>query len=144
FGPRMNRDVALREHRYAADAAVRLERVQMNVQQRGAGGLDTFDERSLDVLKVVEPFSAVDIDDVVRGGSANAVLLDEEVVRNVARTRSGGFLLCSRPRNLAHRSATYQVFLLGGLWSVQTHPQLEEGVVRHGVLPNQQMIGGSF
>jgi hypothetical protein len=32
-----------------------------------------------------------------------------------------------------------KIFRLGGVQFDWAHPQLEEGVVRHGVLPNQQM-----
>src|SRR5690606_18304089 len=130
FRPRMDRDMAFGEHSDAADAAVRLERVQMHVQQRRSGRVHAVDQRALDVLEIVEPFSAVDVDDEVRPGAAYPVLLDEEVVYGFRRTL-GTVFLRTRPLVLAG-GFRLQVFLLGGLWSVQTHPQLEEGVLRHG------------
>jgi len=35
------------------------------------------------------------------------------------------------------------IFRLGGIQFDWAHPQLEEGVARHGVLPNQQMKAAS-
>ena len=53
FRPSVDRDVALGQHRHAGDA-VRLEMVQMDVQQRRARRIDAAAQRRLDQIDVVE------------------------------------------------------------------------------------------
>ena len=47
--------------------------VQVNVQQRRARRFNAAPQRLLDMIDVIEPFAAVQIDDQVHAGAANAV-----------------------------------------------------------------------
>src|SRR5690606_33730493 len=67
------------EHRHAAHAAIRLERVQVNVQERRSGGLHAVHERLLDVLEVIEPLGLVEVDDQMRARAFHPIDLDEMV-----------------------------------------------------------------
>ena len=49
------------------------ETVQMDMQQRRAGGGDALAQRLLDVLDVIEPLAAIDVDDQMRARAAHAM-----------------------------------------------------------------------
>src|SRR5262245_1095870 len=128
--PGMDRDVALGEHGHAGDTAVRLEVVQVHVQQRGAGGGDAAAQRVLDVIDVVQPIGLVEVDDEMRAGAPHPVPHHEMIVALLGPYRSGGLARGAR--------ADRRVFLSGGTWGPQARPQLEEGVLAHAVLPHQR------
>ena len=69
-----------RQHRHTRDPAVRREVVQVDVQQRGVGGLYGLAERRLDMGELVEPFGADQVQDQMGAGEALAVALDKEVL----------------------------------------------------------------
>ena len=50
FGPAMDRDMRLGEHRHPRYAPIRREVVEMDVQERRTGDLDATSQRMLDVL----------------------------------------------------------------------------------------------
>src|SRR6202140_2069937 len=91
FRPSVDGDVALRQHSHAGDA-VRLEVVQVDVQQCRLGGIDAAPQRRLDVVDVVGPRGAVQIDDQVRAGATHAVA-DREVIVAIVRRRRRDFEL---------------------------------------------------
>ncbi len=98
--------------------------VQMHVQQRRTGGGHRAAQRRLDMIDVVEPFGVVEIDDEMHAGAAHPVSHHEMIV--------ACFGFGQRRRD------DRGIFLSGGTWGPQVHPQLEEGVRTHAVLPNQR------
>ena len=88
--------------------------------------LDGAPQRCLDVLDVIEPLCAVQIDDQVHAGTADAVA-NREVIVAILRQRRRG-----------HCEFGLPVFLSGGTWDPQALPRSQEGVLAHAVLPNQR------
>ena len=54
--------------------------VQVNVQERRAGSFNAAPQRRLDMIDIIEPFGAVQIDDQMHAGAANAVANGEMVL----------------------------------------------------------------
>src|SRR5690606_17202026 len=107
------------EHGDARDAAIGLEMMQVNMQQRRARRLDAVPQRRLDMRDVVQPFGIVQIDDEMRAGAAHPVPHHEMIV------------------TLIFDDGRYdRVLLSGGTWSPQALDRLKEGVLAHAVLPN--------
>src|SRR5262249_56211139 len=71
-GPRVDRNVALGQHRHPGHA-VRVEMVQVDVQQRRLCRVHAAAQRRLDQINVVETLGSVQIDDQVHAGAAHAV-----------------------------------------------------------------------
>src|SRR5947209_9873197 len=124
LGPRMDRNVALGQHRHARYAAVGLEVMQVDVQQGSAGRSDGKPQRLLDVIDIIETFGFKEIDDEMHPGAPHPVPHYEMIVPPLGFERQ--------------RRGDRDVFLSGGTWGPQVHPQLEEGVLAHAVLPNQR------
>ena len=79
FGPRVQADVRLREHGHARNSAIGGEVVQMDVQQRRAGGIDRLPQCVFYVVGIIEPRRTPEIDQEMRAGEDLAVALDEVV-----------------------------------------------------------------
>jgi hypothetical protein len=77
FGPAMDRDVRLGENRYARDATVRREVMEVDVQKGGTCHLYASPERVLDMLQIVEPFCPNEIDDQMSARVADTIALTE-------------------------------------------------------------------
>ena len=71
--------MALRQHRHAGHTA-RLEVMQVDMQERCARGFNAPPQRRLDVLDVIEPLGAVQVDDQMHAGEADAVTYGEVVL----------------------------------------------------------------
>ena len=71
--------MALRQHGDPGDSAW-LKMMQVNVQERRAGGFNAAPERCLDMIDIIEPFGAVQIDDQMHAGATNAVADGEMVL----------------------------------------------------------------
>src|SRR5579863_1594846 len=128
FRPGVDGDVALRQHRHAGHPAG-LKVVQVNMQQCRAGGLDAAPQRRLDVLDIVEALGAVQIDDQMNAGAADAVTRGEMIF---AVERLASFLRYGS----RHFQLRLPVFLSGGTWDPQALHRSQEGVLAHAVLPN--------
>ena len=79
FRPGMDRDVALGQDGDPGHAAG-LKMMQVNVKQRCAGRFNAAPQRRLDMIDIVEAFGAVQIDDQMHAGAANAVTNGEMVL----------------------------------------------------------------
>src|SRR5262249_29427305 len=95
FWPRMDRDMALRQHGDPCHAAG-LKMVQVNVQERRARGFNAAPQRRFDMIDIIEPFGAVQIDDQMNAGAANAVangemVLARKILAAFCRRRSRNF-----------------------------------------------------
>src|SRR5215207_9889245 len=97
--------------------------VQVNVQQRRAGGIDTAAQRRLDQVDVVEAVRPVQIHDQVHAGATYAVADREMVLALLDGSRS--------------HDGDWSDFLSGGTWILQGLRRSQEGVLAHAVLPNQ-------
>src|SRR6185437_15335773 len=108
--PGVNRDVTFRQHRYAGNAA-RLKMVQVNVQQRGAGGGHAIAQGRFDMFDVVEAFCAVQVDDQVDAGATHAVAYGEMILA----------VFVDDCRRCRHRDLELglSIFLSGGTWDPQ-------------------------
>ena len=69
FGPGMDGDMALRQNGDARHSTIRLEMVQMDMQQGRAGSLDAGAHRPVDMAYIGEMSSPVELDDEVRPGA---------------------------------------------------------------------------
>ena len=121
----MDRDVALRQHRDAGDAA-RLEVMQMDMQKRRARGFDAAPQRRLDMLDVVEPLGAVQIDDQVHAGAAHAVANGKVVFGQFLGQRGVGNILALKTRNrtlVRRRDATFSLVFLSSFRAVPGIPK---------------------
>src|SRR6516162_1996121 len=115
-GPRVDRDMALGQHRHPGHA-VRMEMMQVDVQQRRLSGVHTAAQRRLDQTDVVEAFGPVQIDDEVHAGAAHAVTNGK---MPFAPLGGGG---------LNHGDVSD--VLSGSAWSCQALPRSQEGVLAH-------------
>jgi hypothetical protein len=127
--PGVDRDVALRQHRDPGHAA-RLKMVQVNVQERRAGSFNAAPQRRLDMIDIIEPFGAVQIDDQMHASAVNTIANGEVVL---ARKILPAF--CRRGSR--HFQFGLAVFLTSGTWGAQAFHRSQEGVLAHAVLPNQ-------
>src|SRR5205807_7404307 len=75
----MERNVTFGEHRHARYAAIRLKMVEVDVQQRRAGGVDAAPQCRLDMIEVVEPLPVEKVDDEMHAGAPHPVS-DHEVI----------------------------------------------------------------
>ena len=119
FGPSMDGDVALGQDGNAGHATW-LKMMQVNVQERRAGGFNAAPQRRLDVIDIIEPFGAVQIDNQMYAGAANTVANGKMVFarkilpalcrrgsgRGAGDTTSWSFVLCplSIVKDVAHVS----------------------------------------
>ena len=99
----------------------------MDVQQRGAGGVDAAAQRRLDVLDVVESLCAVQIDDQVHACAAHAITNGKMIVTILRQQPEADTAKFGLP-----------VFLPGGTWISQALHRSQEGVLAHAVFPNQR------
>lgn len=72
--------------------------MEVDMPQRSASNFYATFERSLDVLEIVEPFTAENIDEQMCSGKTNAFTFDEEVFSTLVR----------------YVRVLIQIFLLGG------------------------------
>ena len=72
--------MALGQHRDAGHAAIRLEVMQMDVQQRRARGSDALAQRLLDEVDIVETLGVVEVDDQMHARAPHAVPHHEMIV----------------------------------------------------------------
>ena len=117
--------MALGEHGDAG-YAVRLEVMQMDMQERRACRLNAAAQRGLDVIDVIEVLRLVEIDDQMHAGATYAVA-DGEMILTILHRRWRRYCEFGLP-----------VFLSGGTWDPQALPRSQEGVLAHAVLPNQR------
>jgi hypothetical protein len=107
-------DVALCQHRHAGNAAIRLEMVQMDMQERRARCVHASTQGRLDMIDIVEPPGLIEVHDEVRAGAPHAISRDEMIV----------------PRLGIGRKCPYRGFFFsGGTWSLQALPRSQEGVL---------------
>ena len=99
--------------------------MNMDVQQRRPRRFDAAAQRGFDVIDVVEPLGAVQIDDQMHASAANAVAGGKMIE---------AIVLGRRRRHFQFR---LPVFLSGGTWDPQALHRSQEGVLAHAVLPNQ-------
>jgi len=104
--------------------------MQVNVQECRAGGFNAAPQRCLDVIDIIEPFGAVQIDNQMNAGAPNTVANGEMVF---ARKILPAF--CRR--GSGYFQFDLAVFLTSGTWSAQALHRSQEGVLAHAVLPNQ-------
>ena len=90
----MDGDVAFGQYRHAG-YAVRLEVMKMDMQERRARGLDAAAQGGFDVIDVVEPLGAMQVDDQMHTGAANA-FADGEMVRFCVGRRDGAHVSLQR------------------------------------------------
>ena len=105
----MDGDVAFRQHRHAG-YAVRLKMMKMDVQECGARGFDAAAQSRLDVLEVIEPLRAMQVDDQMHASAAHAFAKREMALTVLLRRRSGHFQFGL-------------VFFSGGTWDPQALPR---------------------
>ena len=65
--------------------AVRLEMMQVDMQQRRARRVDAAAQRRLDVIDVVEALGVVEVDDQMHAGAAHAVAVGEMILAILRR-----------------------------------------------------------
>ena len=121
--------MAFRQHGDARHAAW-LEMMQMDVQQRCSRGFNAAPQRRFDMIDIIEALGAVQIDDQMHAGAADAIANSEVVLARVV-------LPAFRRRRNRHFQFGLAVFLASGAWSVQAFHRSQEGVSAHAVLPNQ-------
>ena len=80
LGPGMHADMGFGEYGDARDTSTVGETVQVDVQQRGATGLDRFAQGGLDPRNVVDPADPPEIGEQVAAGIDEPVALDEIIV----------------------------------------------------------------
>ena len=117
--------MALGQHRDTRHATIRLEVVQMDVQQRRARGRHALAQRLVDQIDICEALGLIQIDDQMHARAANAIA-DHKVVLALVT----GDCRCDR----RHRRLC---FLSVGTWSSQALVRSQEGCLAHAVLPNQ-------
>jgi hypothetical protein len=118
----VDRDVTLGQHCDPGHAAIWLEMMQMDMQQRRTCGSDAAAQRLVDMIDIVEMLRVVKIDDEMHAGATHSVSR-YEVILALARN---------------WRSCCRLVFLSGGTWDPQALVRSQEGVLAHAVLPNQE------
>ena len=89
LGPAVDADVAFRQHRHPGNAAVRREVMQVDMQQRCTRHLNAAFQRLFDVLEIVKPLGAEQVDDEMGAGVAMSISFDEVVFPVVVRTMRG-------------------------------------------------------
>ena len=123
-GPGVNRNVTFRQHGHAGHA-VRREMMNVNVQQRRARDFNAASQGRFDMLDVIEPPRAVQIDDQMHARTTHAIT-NREMALAVPNWRRSG-----------HFEFGLRIFLSSGAWDSQALSRSQEGVLAHAV-PNQK------